>query len=209
MRAAFHKCSDLAGFMGRLGAATAIASLAAAPASAQNDWPSYNRPLTSERFSPLRAINASTVSGLEVLCAYDTGQVTSFQSGLVQVDGALFATTELKPDAIDAQARAEYLRAFAVAGGAHAGFEYYRALFTPGSLRRAAERRARPLPMPVLAIGAEGGVGRELADGMKGTTPDLRSVFIPGCGHYVPEECPGEFTTAVTAFWADTAAARR
>ena len=63
--------------------------------------------------------------------------------------------------------------------------------------------------MPVLAIGAVGGVGKALADSLKGPAPDLRSVFLPGCGHYLPEECPGEFTAAVTTFWADTAPARR
>lgn len=63
-------------------------------ASAQNEWPTYNRTLTSERFSPLAAIDTATVPGLKVVCSYDTGQETAFQSGLIEVDGALFATTE-------------------------------------------------------------------------------------------------------------------
>lgn len=58
------------------------------------NWPSYNRTLTSERFSPLKAIDASNVAKLKVACSFDTGETTAFQSGLVQVDGALFATTE-------------------------------------------------------------------------------------------------------------------
>ncbi|RYE65388.1 MAG: hypothetical protein EOO79_08525, partial [Oxalobacteraceae bacterium] len=58
------------------------------------DWPSYNRTVTSERFSPLAQITPANASKMKVVCTYDTGESTAFQSGLVQVDGALFATTE-------------------------------------------------------------------------------------------------------------------
>jgi alcohol dehydrogenase (cytochrome c) len=73
--------------LGALGAA-------ASSSAAQSDWPSYNRNLTSERYSTLDEINTRTVGGLKVVCTYDTGQETGFQTGLVQVDRALFATTE-------------------------------------------------------------------------------------------------------------------
>lgn len=73
----------------------AIAGTAfAAQARASVDWPSYNRTLTSERFSPLKSIDTGNVSKLAVACTYDTGQTTAFESGLVQINGALFATTE-------------------------------------------------------------------------------------------------------------------
>lgn len=77
--------------------------LCAAQAQALSEWPSYNRTLTSERFSPLTAINVQNASGLKVSCTFDTGEMTAFQSGLVQVNGALLATTEhdtlsLNPD---------------------------------------------------------------------------------------------------------------
>ena len=38
------------------------------------DWPSYNRTLTSERFSPLSQINTKNVGKLKVLCTYDVNQ---------------------------------------------------------------------------------------------------------------------------------------
>lgn len=63
-------------------------------AEAKQDWPSYNRTLTGERFSTLTQINGANVTRLTAACTYDTGQITAFQSGLVQLDGALFATTE-------------------------------------------------------------------------------------------------------------------
>ncbi|MET0230266.1 MAG: PQQ-binding-like beta-propeller repeat protein [Rhodanobacteraceae bacterium] len=69
--------------------------------AASSDWPSYNRTLTSERFSSLDAINSKNVRGLEILCSYDVGEQTGFQSGLVEVDGALFATTEHDTFSID------------------------------------------------------------------------------------------------------------
>src|SRR6202035_5901155 len=71
-------------------------------ASAFKDWPSYNNTLTSERYSTLDAIDSKNVAGLKVLCSYDTGEQVSFQTGLLEVDGALFATTEHDTFSIDA-----------------------------------------------------------------------------------------------------------
>jgi PQQ-dependent dehydrogenase (methanol/ethanol family) len=71
----------------------ALGSVATSALAAEH-WPSYNRTLTSERFVPLTQINASNAGKLKVTCSFDTGETTAFQSGLVQVDDALFATTE-------------------------------------------------------------------------------------------------------------------
>jgi alcohol dehydrogenase (cytochrome c) len=83
------------------GSSLAICAALAGAASAASDWPSYNRTLTSERYSPLKAINAANVAGLKVICTYDTGQMVSFQTGLVQTAGTLFATTEQDTFSID------------------------------------------------------------------------------------------------------------
>jgi alcohol dehydrogenase (cytochrome c) len=76
---------------------------AGAPLSNANtgDWPSYNKTLTSERFSPLNQINTSNASKLQVLCTYDTGQYTGFNSGLLEVNNALIFTTEFDIFSID------------------------------------------------------------------------------------------------------------
>ena len=42
------------------------------------DWRSYNRSLTSERFSPLSQITGENVGTLREACSYDTGLTTSF-----------------------------------------------------------------------------------------------------------------------------------
>jgi len=58
------------------------------------DWPSYNRTLASERYSPLNEITTNNVGKLKVLCTYDVGQYSAFESGLIMVDNALIGTTQ-------------------------------------------------------------------------------------------------------------------
>ena len=76
---------------------------AAAASAAPDDglWPSYNKTLTSNRFSSLSEINRGNAGGLKVLCTYDTGQYTGFNSGLLMVDGALLFATEYDTFSID------------------------------------------------------------------------------------------------------------
>jgi len=85
-------------FLCTTGAALAAPVVHATPVG---DWPSYNRTLTSERFSPLDQITPANAARMKVACSYDTGESTAFQSGLVQVDGALYATTEHNTYSID------------------------------------------------------------------------------------------------------------
>ncbi len=75
-------------------ARTAVSASAAASSSANHKWLSYNRTLTSERFSALALINTETVKQLAVLCSYDAGERTSFETGPIVVEGALIAPTE-------------------------------------------------------------------------------------------------------------------
>ncbi len=67
----------------------------------EGDWPSYNRTLTSNRFSPLSQINSTNAGKLKVLCTYDTGQHTGFTSGLLEVDDALIFVTEYDLFSVD------------------------------------------------------------------------------------------------------------
>jgi len=65
------------------------------------EWPTYNRTLTSERFAPLSEINRQNVAQLKVVCSYDLGVKTSFQSGLIEVDNQLIGTTDTDVFSID------------------------------------------------------------------------------------------------------------
>jgi alcohol dehydrogenase (cytochrome c) len=104
-------------------AAAGIASTTPVSAAAR-DWPSYNRTLTSQRYSPLRQIDRANVARIQVRCAYDTKEYTSFQTGPIVVNGALIGTTERDIFSIDADTCAlnwrthEDLKHIAVSRGA-------------------------------------------------------------------------------------------
>ncbi len=70
--------------------------------AAEDDWASYNKTLTSERYSSLQQINASNASTLSPHCTFDLGESANFQSGLVVVDGTMYVTSDQNLYAIDA-----------------------------------------------------------------------------------------------------------
>ncbi|MCI4677782.1 PQQ-binding-like beta-propeller repeat protein [Rhodoblastus acidophilus] len=72
------------------------------PARGTDDWTSYNKTLTSNRFSPLSGINKANAGQLKPLCTYDTGQYTGFNTGLLEVKGSLLFSTEYDIFSIDA-----------------------------------------------------------------------------------------------------------
>ncbi|MEO7050226.1 MAG: PQQ-binding-like beta-propeller repeat protein [Rhodanobacter sp.] len=73
---------------------TAVPAVPVPPDESAGDWPGYNKTLTSRRYSALSQINTKNVSGLKVVCTYDTKQYTSFETGPIMVHGALIGTTE-------------------------------------------------------------------------------------------------------------------
>ena len=83
---------------------------AAWPNAAAGDWPSYNRTPTSQRFSPLDQINTKNVGNLKVLCTYDLGIFTAFESGLIMVNNALIGTAEFEIFSINPATCAENWR---------------------------------------------------------------------------------------------------
>ncbi|HEX9168467.1 MAG TPA: PQQ-binding-like beta-propeller repeat protein, partial [Roseiarcus sp.] len=96
--------------------AAAPSPLTVVAEGAAGDWPSYNRTLTSERYSPLAEINAKNVGKLKVVCTSDTGRYTSFESGLVMVNGALIGTTLYDIFSLDPATCAENWRTHEDAG---------------------------------------------------------------------------------------------
>ena len=89
----------------------AVTTPSAAPGATITDWPGYNRTLDGDRFSPLTGITTENVANMKVICTYDTGVLTAFESGLVVVEGALIGTTEYDTFAIDPSTCAEKWRA--------------------------------------------------------------------------------------------------
>jgi alcohol dehydrogenase (cytochrome c) len=75
--------------------------------SGRGDWPSYNRTLAGDRFSPLSDINRANVTQLRSACAYTLPEVTSLQTGPLVIGGTMYFTTDTISYAIDGGTCAE------------------------------------------------------------------------------------------------------
>ncbi|WP_277923796.1 alpha/beta hydrolase [Sphingomonas sp. TREG-RG-20F-R18-01] len=93
-----------------------------------------------------------------------------------------------------------YGQSYAKRGTLHGGFEYYRALNE--TARRNKPLSATKLTMPVLAIGGggNGGMGTLEGDQLKEYATNVRGVVMPGCGHWLPEECAAKLNPMVVEF---------
>ena len=74
---------------------------ATSPTASAGDWITYNGPLAGDRFSPLAEIDRANVANLKRVCAFDTADEVSFQSGIVAVGGTLYFTAFKTTYAID------------------------------------------------------------------------------------------------------------
>lgn len=81
----------------------AVAAPAVGPVGATApDWASYNKTLESARYASLAQITPQRVAGLEVLCTYDTGVYTGFNTGLIELQGRLLFASDHDTFVIDA-----------------------------------------------------------------------------------------------------------
>jgi pimeloyl-ACP methyl ester carboxylesterase len=111
-----------------------------------------------------------------------------------------------RPDAIPDADVQEYLRVYRQPGALRAGFGYYRAI--PQDIAdNAAIAAAFRLPMPVLALGGDGGWGRgmETLDSLRRMATDVRGGIVENCGHWMPEEQPEALLRRLLAFFAEGA----
>jgi pimeloyl-ACP methyl ester carboxylesterase len=79
-------------------------------------------------------------------------------------------------------------------------FGIYRAL--PTTIAQNQERKARRLAMPVLAIGGAESAGASVGSTMQLASDDVQTVVLPGSGHWVAEQAPGDLLAALTTFLA-------
>ena len=93
-----------------------------------------------------------------------------------------------------------YAGSYAKPGSLNASFEYYRALNE--TARRNAPLLETKLAMPVLAIGGggRGGFGDKQAEQVRQYAANVEGLSLPGCGHWLPEECAGPLNQAVVEF---------
>ena len=62
-------------------------------ALADDPWPSYNRTLDGQRFSPLNQITTQNVAQLKPVCEFGMGEEGGFQTGPVVIGDTMFLTT--------------------------------------------------------------------------------------------------------------------
>lgn len=94
----------------------------------------------------------------------------------------------------------EYVRVNAAPGATRAALSYYRQNLEPEGIAQTRERAEHKLAMPVLAFGADSGVGDVLADTMRRVAADVRGGVFAGCGHYVAEEAPRAVAEQIIRF---------
>lgn len=82
-------------------------------------------------------------------------------------------------------------------GGMSNGFGYYRAFAKSADQNRSFQKM---LAIPLLAIGAESGVGASIGSAMGKIAANVTTKVITDCGHYIPEERPNEFSALLLAF---------
>ena len=96
--------------------------------------------------------------------------------------------------------RKHYARLFAMPGAMHAGFEQYRAFDQDVIDNRAWIQSHGKLTMPVLALGAERGLGSQMAEIMRAGATTVTGGIIADSGHWIMEENPAATVHLVQVF---------
>ncbi|PCR90711.1 alpha/beta fold hydrolase [Natrinema ejinorense] len=107
------------------------------------------------------------------------------------------------PTAIDDDAREEYVRCYAQAGGLRGGFEYYRAYDADAEHNQ--DHAEDPLEMPVLALGGAASFRELPIRDMEAVATDVESEVVERAGHWIPEERPEYFVERLTEFLEEAA----
>lgn len=115
----------------------------------------------------------------------------------------MFAQWSVRQERVAVQS---YINAYATPGGLRGGFGYYRAI--PETIAQNQRRAARPLEMPVLAIGAEHATNDAPLLTMQGNALNLQGAIVPGCGHFITEEAPEAFVAHLLPFLLESSASR-
>jgi pimeloyl-ACP methyl ester carboxylesterase len=105
--------------------------------------------------------------------------------------------------ALDADAVAEYVRAFSQPGALRAGFDDYRASFPDDAELDDADFAAgKRITQPLLALwGANGLLGKlPTLEIWQEYANDVTGVALAECGHFLPEEQPGEVVSHLRKF---------
>jgi pimeloyl-ACP methyl ester carboxylesterase len=94
--------------------------------------------------------------------------------------------------------RKAYIEAYSRPGRMRAAWQYF--VSWPQTAKDFAELSQTKLTMPVLSIGGEKSLGKELGQQMKRVATDVTVVVLPDTGHWILEERPKETTDALVKF---------
>lgn len=122
-----------------------------------------------------------------------TGKERFFFEHFIKVHAA--NTAAFTPGLLDL-----YARSYAKPSTLNAAFAYYRALNE--TARRNKPLSRTKLVMPILAIGGggNGGFGDKEAEQIRQYATNVTGKSLPGCGHWLPEECPALLNPLVVDF---------
>lgn len=91
-----------------------------------------------------------------------------------------------------------YVEAYAAPGRWAGGLGYYRAIFE--SMEQNRVTASTPLTMPVLAVGGASSLGEAMTKSVSQGAKHVQGAVINDCGHYLPEERPGELLAVLAPF---------
>ncbi|MDO1581273.1 alpha/beta fold hydrolase [Rhizobium oryzicola] len=113
----------------------------------------------------------------------------------------LFRAKAMNASAIAAEDIALYARQLSGPGMLRAAGSYYRAAFSTQALAVNRKRAETKLEMPVLALGAERGVGDMMLKTFQGLATHVEGGTINGAGHYLPEEAGPRIARELLSFF--------
>jgi pimeloyl-ACP methyl ester carboxylesterase len=93
-----------------------------------------------------------------------------------------------------------YGKSYAKPLSLHAAFEYYRVLNQGVADNRRLSTRKIDVPMLAIGGGGNGGLGDYEEKVVRRYATHVTGKVLPGCGHWLPEECPALLNAAVIGF---------
>lgn len=105
----------------------------------------------------------------------------------------------LSPDAFEEAEIDHYAAAVAAEGGLAASLAYYREAAESARGNHEALGRG-PLTVPVLGVSSSHGSIPDMAASLRPWARNATGAFVPGAGHFIPEEQPAAVVAALTAF---------
>jgi pimeloyl-ACP methyl ester carboxylesterase len=110
----------------------------------------------------------------------------------------LFLHKAAHPERISRQHRERYIECYSRPGAMSRGFAYYRDM---RSASQNLEFSKRKLPMPILALGGDRGMGESLKQLMEKVGDNVEGGAIKDCGHWVLEEQPQVLSETLLEFF--------